>query len=117
VLFARKVHKHTVAKEKQLLKSHNSIILKRVLFTNLIQRQGKLNLNQRFNSKFSQRNSKTTNNPTKNTLKTHAVLPKETIYGIAKQYDVSVAECTKLIQLLKIRVKKRRENNNTSCRG
>jgi LysM repeat protein len=69
-----------------------------VLFTNLIQRQGKeLNLNQRFNSKFSQRNSKTTNNPTaKYTQKTHAVLPKETIYGIAKQYDVSVAELYKV---------------------
>jgi cell wall-associated NlpC family hydrolase len=40
---------------------------------------------------------KTTNNPTaKYTQKTHAVLPKETIYGIAKQYDVSVAELYKV---------------------
>ena len=34
-------------------------------------------------------------NSTKNTVKIHAVLPKETIYGIAKQYGLSVADLYK----------------------
>jgi vancomycin permeability regulator SanA len=77
---ARKVHKaHKSLKEKTIIKIAQQYHIKRVLFTNLIQRQGK-----EFKSTLliqpRKRNSKTTNNPTaKYTQKMQFCLKKQSM--------------------------------------
>jgi DNA-directed RNA polymerase subunit H (RpoH/RPB5) len=110
--FTRKLSNTLFPGWKLLLRLQHTIILSPALFTNSILMQ-KRNKIQIFINSYDSFKSKNTASDITHYLswKKHTVLPKETLYGIAKQYRVTVKDLNKINPTLqKSGLKKGRQN-------